>query len=675
MNTKTLRWGILSTGRIAGTFATGLKDAQRGRLAAVASRDAAKAAEFAAKHGCDRSFGTYEAMLASDAVDAVYIATPHPQHAEWAIQCAQAGKHVLCEKPIGINAAEAMAIFDAAEAHGVVVLEAFMFRCHPQTARLCDLVKQQAVGRLRHMDIPFSFRAGFNPTARLFAPELAGGGILDVGCYTTSLARLLAGVTQDKPFAEPTKFAGTADIGPSGVDEIATASLQFAGGLTAQLRTGVRLNADNTVRLWGDEGRIEVPSLWIPAREGGTVTIHVHRDGKEREEIAVETTQHLYALEADAFAEAVATGRVPWPMMDAADTLGNLQALDRWRSSIGLTYPAETAAGLPKVSVAGRKVAVGVGAMNDAPMPADTIPGIATPVSRFVMGVDNVAHLPTNRVMYDAYFAAGGNTFDTAHIYGRDRSKVLSQWVANRGVREQVNLICKGCHTPANYPMFVRPQLEEQLRWLETDHCEIYFLHRDNPDVPAGGFVDAMNECVEAGLIRGIFGGSNWSTARVNEANAWAKANNKRPMGGTSNNLSLAHMVDPVWAGCVHVSDAASLAWYHERQMTNFSWSSQARGFFVPGRAAPENLADKELARSWYSPDNFKRLDRAKQLAGEKGVSPINIAAAYVLCQPFTSIALIGPRTLGELRSSLPAVNVQLTAGELKWLSLESDAR
>ena len=137
-----------------------------------------------------------------------------------------------------------------------------------------------------------------------------------------------------------------------------------------------------------------------------------------------------------------------------------------------------------------------------------------------------------------------------------------------------------------------------------------------------------------------------------------------------SNNFSLAEMVAPVWAGCVHVSDAASRAWLTQHQIANFAWSSQARGFFA-GNAHPDTKSDAELVRCWYSPDNFRRLERVKELAAKHGVLPINIAAAYVLCQPFPSFALIGPHTLHEITTSLPALDITLTPDEMAWLNLE----
>jgi aryl-alcohol dehydrogenase-like predicted oxidoreductase len=203
------------------------------------------------------------------------------------------------------------------------------------------------------------------------------------------------------------------------------------------------------------------------------------------------------------------------------------------------------------------------------------------------------------------------------------------------------------------------------------DYLDIYMMHRDNLDVPVGEFVDVLNEHVKAGRIR-AFGGSNWTSARMDEANAYAKKKGLQGFSALSNNFSLARMVEAPWNGCLAASDPQSRAWLEETQMPLMPWSSQARGFFVDGLAAPDKRDDQELVRCWYSDDNFQRLSRAQELARKKGVLTINIALAYVLCQPFPTFPLIGPRSLRELHTSLPALEVELSPQEVRWLNLEA---
>ncbi len=668
---KTLNWGILGTGAIAKTFATGVKDSDTGTLAAVGSRHQETADKFADEFDIPNRHGSYEALLADAGVDAVYVSTPHPLHAEWAIKAAEAGKHVLCEKPLGLNAAEAMAMVEQAEVNRVVLMEAFMYRCHPQTAKLVELVRGGAVGEVRLIDATFSFQTNVNPNGRLFKNDLGGGGIMDVGCYPVSFARLIAGAAAGEPFLDPTSVSGAAHLGETGIDEWAAATLKFANGIVAQVATGVRLNQQNTATIYGSEGRIVVPNPWIPAKEGGSVSFTVHKNGKEPETVEVSSGKHLYGLEADAFAAAVANGEAVPPAMTPADSMGNMRTLDSWRQAVGLAYDLETPKGLPKTNVANRPVQKSA----DAPMQYGEIPHVGQPVSRFIIGADNQNTLPHTRVMLDDWFARGGNAIDTAFIYGGGRQeRLVGQWINSRGLREQIVLIVKGIHTPYNNPQSVGIELDISLGRLGTDYADLYIMHRDNPDYPVGEFVEAVNKQIKAGKVK-AYGGSNWSPARVDEAVQYAKDHGLQPMSVINNNFSLARMVNPVWGGCVSASDPASRAWLTKTQTPILSWSSQARGFFVPERnASPENTSDKELVNAWYSDDNFERQQRCFELAAEKGVDPITIAAAYVLNQPFPTFALIGPRQLSETRTSLPALGLTLTEVERKWLNLEQDS-
>jgi aryl-alcohol dehydrogenase-like predicted oxidoreductase len=191
-------------------------------------------------------------------------------------------------------------------------------------------------------------------------------------------------------------------------------------------------------------------------------------------------------------------------------------------------------------------------------------------------------------------------------------------------------------------------------------------MHRDNLDVPVGEFIDVLNDLIEKGLIRGAIGGSNWTIARFEEANAYAESNGKQGMSVLNNNLSLARMVKPVWAGCIHVSDRGSRRRLADLGATNFSWSSQARGYFLP-EGQRMKLGAKNF-ECWDAPDNRERRRRAEELASKKGYSPINIAAAYVLNQRFASFALVGPRTIHETATTMPALEVELTPEEVEWL-------
>lgn len=328
---KRLKWGIIGTGAIAHRFAKGLLESQTGQLAAIGSRSEQSAQAFALEYPA-RAHGSYAALLADPEVEAVYISTPHPAHANWAIRAAEAGKHILCEKPITMNHAETLAVVEAARKYDVFLMEAFMYRCHPQTARLVELIRTGTIGEVRFISAAFSFDAGTNLRSRLLSRELGGGGILDVGCYCASMARLIAGVATGAAFAEPLEICGTGMIGAeSGVDEYAVASLKFPGGILAQLACGVRLRLENNVRIVGTDGSILLPDPWTLNRSQGFSKLLVFKAGIP-EEIIVEGAHDVYAIEADHVADNIANRQAP--AMSWADSLGNMKTLDAWRESV-----------------------------------------------------------------------------------------------------------------------------------------------------------------------------------------------------------------------------------------------------------------------------------------------------------------------------------------------------
>lgn len=667
--TSTLRWGILGPGGIAKAFAHGLAQSRTGVLVAAGSRDHERAAAFLAAmprvaEGA-RAHGSYQELINDPEVDALYIATPHPQHAEWAIAAARAGKHLLVEKPITPTRAAAMAVLEAARANGVFCMEAYMYRCHPQTRKLVELVSSGAVGRVVSLQASFSFGAAFNPSSRAYAAELAGGGILDVGGYPVSMVRLLAGAAlgvagEAKPYDEPVTVLGGGHLAPTGVDDWAVASLTFASGITAQVHTGVGLGTEPTTRVYGTDGWLEVPNPWLPCRDGRPAGIVVHRPHAEPEQIDVDTPE-LYASEADHVAEHLTAGQAPAMSWD--DTLGNLAVLDSWRAQVGVVYPGEGPGDdIPPVSR--RPVVVA----QRAPMPYGEVPATGIVASRLVLGVDHPKDLPFASALFDDFVERGGNAFDTAYIYGGGTGeRLLGQWMRNRGIRDEVMVIGKGAHTPHCTPEAIHRQLDESLERLQTDHIDQYFMHRDDESVPVGEFVDAMDAEVRAGRIK-AFGGSNWSIARFEEANAWAAEHGRQPMTALSNTLSLAEAIDVPWKGCRAMTDRASKEWLAATGTAIFPWSSQARGFFA--RAAEDDRSDAELVRCYYSPDNFERLRRARALADEFGVAPTAIALAWLLHQPFPVFPLIGPRQISETVSSLQGLTVSLTPEQVRHLDL-----
>ncbi len=665
-----IRWGLLAAGNIAKAFAKGVQHSKTGELIAVGARTLASANTFADEFGIPHRHGSYEALLADPDVDAVYISTLHPWHAEWAMKAAQARKHILCEKPLALNYPQAMAVIEAARENDVFLMEAFMYRCHPQTAALVDLIRQRAIGDVNLIHATFGFHAGFKAEHRLFANALAGGGILDVGCYPVSIARLIAGAALGRDFADPVKVSGAGKLHPTtGVDEYAVGTLTFEGGTLAQVSTSVMLNQRNVVQIFGSEGNILVTSPWIPSRSSGTTDIIVQRNGEPRRIVEIKSDEWLYGIEADTVAANIERRQAPSPAMSWDDTLGNMRTLDQWRASIGLTYEQEKA-DAPEMK---RTVRVGRGAKgqgSQATMPTATIAGVNKSMSRLIMGVDNQESIAYASAIFDDFVEQGGNVFDTGFIYMGGRSEVLlGQWVRNRNIRDHVVILDKGAHTPFCTPTDLDKQFKISLERLQTDYVDLYAMHRDNPDVPVGEFIDVIDTHHQAGRMK-IYGGSNWTIERFEAANDYAAKNGKQGLSFLSNNFTLARMIEPPWTGCMSASAPEFKAWLTEKQIPLLPWSSQARGFFLDDTSRGFT-ADPERVRCWFSDDNFERLARARELAKKYDVMAINIALAYVLHQPFPTFPLIGPRTLRELRTSLPASHVPLTEGELKWLNLE----
>jgi predicted dehydrogenase len=307
----------------------------------VASRTQDKAHEFAKAHQIPHAYGSYEQILADPEVDIVYIATPHPQHREWTIRAAQAQKHILCEKPLGLHHNEAVEMLQAVWENNVFFMEAYMYRCHPQIHRMLELINQGAIGEVRTINATFGFSATYDLENRLFNRTLGGGGILDVGGYCTSMVRLIAGAST-RAAVEPERLFAVGTIGlESGVDEYAAALLLFPKGIVAHLSCGVRLNQQNQVVIQGTAGSITLPEPWVSNVDGGESKILLHKNGADPETITV-SSPPLYSLEADLAAHHIGQGHkeAPWPAMTWADTLGNIRTQDKWRRALDSTGPS-----------------------------------------------------------------------------------------------------------------------------------------------------------------------------------------------------------------------------------------------------------------------------------------------------------------------------------------------
>lgn len=340
---RKVRFGVIGTGGIAADFCEALRGSERCEVVSATGSSPEKGAVFARRFGLARSAATQSELLGDPNLDVVYIATPHPLHESQALACIEVGKHVLCEKPLTVDAASTERVLAAAQRRGVFLLEGYMYRCHPLLAALIERLQRGDIGELRHVRADFGFRVERDPQGRLFNLALGGGGILDVGGYTTSFARLVAGVAQGKVFAEPKQLQAVGHVGPTGADELTTALLQFEGGVTAALTCAVHHRVGTQAVIYGEAGSIMLPDPWIPqgARQGLETTFTVLREGHAAETVSVRTELPTYALQAELVARCLDQCEAPWPAMSWADTLGNMRCLDRWRAGLRPTSGAE----------------------------------------------------------------------------------------------------------------------------------------------------------------------------------------------------------------------------------------------------------------------------------------------------------------------------------------------
>jgi D-xylose 1-dehydrogenase (NADP+, D-xylono-1,5-lactone-forming) len=329
MAEQKVRWGVLSTSNIGRrAVLPAIQRSSNGELVAVASRDAQKARAFAGELGIPRAYAGYDQLLADREIDAVYIPLPNSMHHEWTIKAAQAGKHILCEKPLALNAAECAAMEAAAQAHGVLLMEAFMYRFHPQTARVTELLRQGAIGEPRLIHAAFTFRLT-NPANIRLQANLGGGALMDVGCYCVNISRTLFG-------AEPVEVQAFADWGTSGVDEQLLGSLRFAGGGYAQFDSALTLARREYYQVAGTEGVIEVPVAFLPGQ--GDTTIRIHNGAGERTETIAGADE--YQLMAEHFAACVrGQATLRYPPAEAAANMHVIEALYRSARNGGRPEP------------------------------------------------------------------------------------------------------------------------------------------------------------------------------------------------------------------------------------------------------------------------------------------------------------------------------------------------
>ena len=312
MPAKPLCWGYLSTARINNALFEPLRTSKRNKLLAVASRSQEKADVYAREKKIERAYGSYEALLADPEIDVVYNPLPNHLHAEWTIKAVEAGKHVLCEKPLALTLKEVDSMSAAAREHGKVVVEAFMYRSHPQTQKVMEFIQSGKLGKIKMVHGSFTFVIT-NPDDYRLDPKMGGGGLWDIGCYPLSFTRAALGM-------EPLEVFGWQVTGPTGVDDTFAAQLRFPGDIYAQFDCSFRVPYHVFMEIVGDEGTLNIPAPFNP---GAKETLYFTRNGKT-ETIPV-IGSRSYVSEVEDMADAVLLGKPT--CVSLADSRANVAAI------------------------------------------------------------------------------------------------------------------------------------------------------------------------------------------------------------------------------------------------------------------------------------------------------------------------------------------------------------
>jgi aryl-alcohol dehydrogenase-like predicted oxidoreductase len=317
-----------------------------------------------------------------------------------------------------------------------------------------------------------------------------------------------------------------------------------------------------------------------------------------------------------------------------------------------------------------------------------SVPGLDKPVSRLILGATPIPHFD-EKVMIEGLEAAielGCNTIDSAHIYyGGQHERALGKWIRENNAREKVVILAKGAHHNQDRhrvtPFDIASDLHDTLSRFRVDYVDLLVLHRDDPSVPVGPIVEALNEQVRAGKVK-AFGGSNWSHERLAEANAYAKEHGLIPFALSNPQLSLAEQIKEPWKNCISISGPENedvREWYRREGMAVFAWSSLAGGF-LSGRLRRDNVDEYKAQfgtlalESYGSEDNFRRLDRAFEIAKAKDATVPQIALAWVLGQPLNVFALVGAASRAEFEANVKALEINLTPQEMAYLDLKADS-
>lgn len=327
--TKKIKWGIMGCGSIANKFASDLPLTKYGKLVAVGSRSKAKAKKFAALHGAELGYSSYEELAADPQVDIVYVATPHPYHMDNALLAISNGKHVLCEKPIAMNAKQTRRMITAAQRKGVFLMEAMWARFFPSLARIRKWIADGRIGQVLAVEADFGIHFKVGPKHRLFNPELGGGALLDLGIYPVSFASMVYKT-------QPKKIISVMHKAKTGVDDQAVITFEYANGATASLSTSSRLALQNEARIFGTKGSIIVHPWFLFSNR---LTLQIN--GKSEKNIDLPYPGTGLHFEAEHVHNCLKKGVMESPVMPLDESLAIMQTMDKIRKQWNLTYSNE----------------------------------------------------------------------------------------------------------------------------------------------------------------------------------------------------------------------------------------------------------------------------------------------------------------------------------------------
>ncbi len=324
-----IRWGILATGDIARQFAEDLRTLEDAELVAVGSRSQESADVFADKHNIPRRHASYQSLAEDPDIDIIYVATPHTLHKENAILCLESGKHVLCEKPLAINAHDAEMMIGCARERKLFLMEAVWTRFFPLMQEIRRLISENVIGQPKILTADFGCKADFNPQSRIFDPKMAGGALLDIGIYTLSLSSMI--------FGEPSQVMSMAHLGETGVDERSGILLQFPGNEMSVLYSTNRSNTPNEAVISGNCGQIKIHSQWWRPTKA-TLSL----DGQDGSPLEMPCDDaYGYKYEAEEVMKCIREGKTECEIMPLDETLSVLKTMDTIRKQWNLRYPME----------------------------------------------------------------------------------------------------------------------------------------------------------------------------------------------------------------------------------------------------------------------------------------------------------------------------------------------